>query len=142
MWHRSVLRSYFNKKHASAIILLFVVSIFVLILPSSDHPPVGKDESDNVLKTTTFDTLENATQRVFDISNKYEEMDRYFVTLKNANETCFREKRMANNLSTVVRQFSGKLNQFFHLLSNGYPPKSEPPYVSIKRIWVFLRKKA
>ena len=115
MWHRSVLRNYFNKKHVSAIILLFVVSIFVLILPSSDHPPVGKDESDNVLKTTTFDTLENATQRVFDMSNKYEEMDQYFVTLKNANKTCFRETRMANNLSTVVRQCSGKLDPILYL---------------------------
>ena len=110
MWHR---RSYFNRKHASAIILLIVVSIFVLILPSSDHP--GKDESDNVLKTTMFDTLESATQTVVDISNKYEEMDRYFVTLKNA--TCFREKRMANNLlSTVVRKFSGKLDPISYLI--------------------------
>ena len=115
MWHRSVLRSYFNKKHASAIILLIVVSIFVLILcPSSDLP--GKDESDKVLKTTMFDTLESATQRVFDISNKYEEMDRYFVTLKNANETCFRETRMANDLSTVVRQCSGKLDPISYLI--------------------------
>ena len=122
MWHRSVLRSYFNKKHASAIILLFVVSIFVFILPSSNHPPVRKDEIDYVLMTTTFDTLESATQRVFDISNKYEEMDRYFVTLENANETCFREKRMANNLSTVVRQFSGKLDSIFSPLINRISP--------------------
>ena len=123
MWHRSALRNYFNKKHVSAIILLFVVSIFVLIkLPSSDHPPVGKNEIDNVLKTTTFDTLESATQRVFDISNKYEEMDRYFVTLKNANETCFRETRMANNLSTVVRQFSGKLDSIFSPLIKQISP--------------------
>ena len=102
MWHRSVLRNYFNKKHVSAIILLFVVSIFVLIkLPSSDHPPVGKYEIDNVLMKTTFYTLESATQRVFDISDKYEEMDRYFVTLKNANETCFRETRMAKKYSNA-----------------------------------------